>query len=102
VKLVLCNIGPEDADRVARVLVDERRCACVNLLPVRSVYRWEGAVQTESEVTMLIKVAADGVDALRARIQELHPYELPEILVLDVDLAGSLGAYVQWVRDETG
>ncbi|MCO4771565.1 MAG: divalent-cation tolerance protein CutA [Deltaproteobacteria bacterium] len=101
-KLVLSNIGPDDADRVARALIDERRAACVNLTPVRSVYRWEGSVHVDPEVTMLIKVSLDGLDALVARLRELHPYDLPEIVVLDVDVERSLGAYVQWVRDETG
>ncbi len=101
-KLVLSNIGPDDADGVARTLIDERFCACVNLTPIRSVYRWEGAVHVDREVTMLIKVSEEGVEALTGRLGELHPYDLPEILVLDVDVERSLQAYVQWVRDETG
>ena len=101
-KLVLSNIGSDDADDVARTLIDERRCACVNLTPIRSVYRWEGSVHVDPEVTMLIKVSEEGVDALTGRLRELHPYDLPEILVLDVDVERSLQAYVQWVRDETG
>ena len=74
----------------------------MNLLPVRSVYRWEGRVQVDSEATMLIKVAADAVDRLVAELVRLHPYDLPEIVVPPVDPGASLGAYVDWVRAESG
>jgi periplasmic divalent cation tolerance protein len=101
-RLVLSNLPPADADRIASALVEERLAACVNLLPVTSVYRWKGEVCREPETTALIKVAEEGLDALKARLLELHPYELPEILALPIDAAASLAAYVQWVRDETG
>lgn len=100
-RIVLSNIGPDDAERVAQAIVSERLAACVNLLPVRSIYRWEGKVQNDAETTMLIKVSAAGVDALVAGLKELHPYDVPEIVVLEVDAAASLGAYVDWVRAET-
>lgn len=100
-RIVLSNIGPDDAERVATALVGERLAACVNLLPVRSIYRWDGAVQNDAETTMLIKVSADGVERLVASLKELHPYDVPEIVVLDVDAGASLGAYVDWVRAET-
>ena len=101
VRLVLSNISPDHAARVARALVDERVAACVNLTPITSVYRWEGAVQTDPEVTMLIKVSEVGLDRLVSRLRDLHPYDLPEILVLPVDVDRSLAEYVAWVRDET-
>ncbi len=100
-RLVLSNLPPEHADRIAATLVEERLAACVNLLPVRSVYRWKGETCREDEITAFIKVRADGVDALRRRLVELHPYELPEVLALPVDAAGSLEAYIQWVRAES-
>ena len=100
-KIVLSNVPPDKADGIATALVEERLAACVNLLPVRSVYRWQGAVQHDAEVTLLIKVAADRVQALRERIRALHPYELPEVLVVDVDLERSLPEYVEWVRAES-
>ncbi len=99
--IVLSNIGPDDADAVARALVEERLAACVNLLPVRSVYRWEGTIHTDPEVTMLIKVGVDALDRMTARLRELHPYDLPEIVVLPVDAARSLAEYVAWVRAES-
>ena len=97
--LVLCNCAPADAPGIARSLVEERLAACVNILPgVTSVYVWEGAVQEETEATLLIKVSAARRDALTARLAELHPYDVPEILVLDPDVAASSQAYVAWVR----
>jgi periplasmic divalent cation tolerance protein len=101
VKIVLSNLPPERADAIARTLVEERLAACINLLPIRSVYRWQGAVAEEPEVTLLIKVAADRVAVLTERLRGLHPYELPEILVLDIDQAHSLSEYVAWVRSES-
>lgn len=84
--------------QLAETLVTERLAACVNLIPkVRSVYRWEGAVQFNSEVMLLIKTTDARYPALRARLMELHPYELPELLVVQPD--SGLPAYMQWVED---
>lgn len=97
--VVLCNCPPERAADVAKPLVAEGLAACVNVIPgVRSFYVWDGAIQDEVESTLLIKVAAERVDALRARIRELHPYTVPEILALPVDVARSHPDYVAWVR----
>jgi periplasmic divalent cation tolerance protein len=83
---------------LARVLVEERLAACVNILPsMVSIYRWKGAVEEDHEHQMVIKTTADRVPALEARLRQLHPYELPEFLVLDV--AGGGAAYLTWVRD---
>ena len=97
--VVLCNCPPDRAVDIARPLVAEGLAACVNILPgVRSLYVWDGAVHDEAETTLLIKVAADKVDALRERLRALHPYEVPEILALPVDTARSDPDYVAWVR----
>ena len=98
--LVLCNVPPDKADAIADQLVAEHLAACVNLSFVRSVYRWQGEVQHDAEVTLWIKVSSARVDNLRARLVELHPYELPEVLVFDADKEHSLAAYVQWVNQE--
>lgn len=100
-RIVLTNIAPKDAGVLARRLVRDRLAACVNLLPVRSVYRWEGAVQEEEEATLLIKVSEAGLTRLVTALEELHPYDVPEIVVLEVDVERSLDAYVDWVREET-
>lgn len=86
--------------RIARTLVDERLAACANLLPaVQSVYRWQGQVHEASEVLLLIKTAQDRLDALRARLVALHPYELPELVAVEV--AAGLPAYLDWICAET-
>jgi periplasmic divalent cation tolerance protein len=88
------------AERLARTLVDARIAACVQLLPgVRSVYRWEGAVEAADEVLLLVKTWDDRLGALTEAIRAAHPYALPEIMA--VPAVGGLAAYLDWVRDET-
>ena len=101
VRLVLSTCpDAETADRMARALVDERLAACVSTLPgVVSTYRWQGRVEQSREVQLLIKTSPDRLDALTTRLLELHPYELPEVLV--VETAGGLAAYADWVADQT-
>jgi periplasmic divalent cation tolerance protein len=99
VRIVLTTIGSEtDALALARALVDERLAACVNVLPTMvSIYRWKGSVEQDKEHQVVIKTASDRLPALEARLRQLHPYELPEFLVLD--LAGGGAAYLAWVRE---
>ena len=99
VVLVLTTLGGDaDAPAFARTLVDGRLAACVNILPgVTSVYRWKGAVEQDREQLLVIKTTADRVSALEARVRELHPYELPEFLV--VPATGGSPAYLAWVGD---
>jgi periplasmic divalent cation tolerance protein len=102
VRIVLTTIGSESAGLVlARALVDERLAACVNVLPsMASVYRWKGSVEQDNEHQVVIKTAADRLPALEARLRELHPYELPEFLVLEV--GGASAAYLAWVLESAG
>lgn len=99
--IVLSNVPPDHSERIARALVEERLVACANWFPIKSAYRWNGELCVDEEHTMLLKVAKERVEALEARLRELHPYELPEIVVLEVDAARSLEAYVAWVRAES-
>jgi periplasmic divalent cation tolerance protein len=86
---------------LGRALVEERLAACANLVPqVTSIYRWEDAVQEDSEVLMVVKTSAGRVAALTERVLALHPYEVPEVLVLPVE-SGS-AAYLDWVRASVG
>ncbi|MCK6552190.1 divalent-cation tolerance protein CutA [Myxococcota bacterium] len=89
--------APEAAARdLARQLVARRLAACVNIVPqVRSVYAWKGEVHEDVESLLVIKVARAGFEALRAAVIELHPYELPEVIALDVPLAHE--PYAAWV-----
>jgi periplasmic divalent cation tolerance protein len=99
VRLVLCNCPPDRADEIARRLVDQGLAACVSRTPVTSTYRWKGELCVEPEVQLTIKVAADRVAKLREALRAMHPYEVPEIVVVPVDTEASLGAYVKWVRE---
>ena len=90
----------ETGARLARSLVEERLAACANLVPgVRSIYRWEGRVQEDAEVLLVLKTRAERVDALAARVSELHPYDMPEVVALPA--VGGSRAYLDWVRGES-
>jgi len=98
--VVLTTMPDDDArtDELARTLVDERLAACVSVYgPMTSTYRWKGGIERDMERQVVIKTTADRLDALRRRLPALHPYELPEFLVLSVD-QGSDG-YVAWVEE---
>jgi periplasmic divalent cation tolerance protein len=99
--IVLTTLGADtDASSLARTLVEECLAACVNVLPpMSSTYRWKGAVEQEREQQLVIKTTAARLPALEARLRDLHPYELPEFLVLTV-AAGS-EAYLRWVAEST-
>jgi periplasmic divalent cation tolerance protein len=87
------------AASVARMLIDEQLCACVNIVPaVRSIYRWQGAICDEPEVLAIVKTTDERVAALQARLVELHPYEVPEALV--VPTIGGHAPYLAWVAGE--
>ena len=99
IAVVLTTMPDDDArtDELARTLVDERLAACVSVYgPMTSTYRWKGGIERDMERQVVIKTTADRLDALRRRLPALHPYELPEFLVLSVD-QGSDG-YVAWVE----
>ena len=89
--------GKLDAIALGRTLVEEGLAACVNVLPpMESVYRWQGSVHQDAERQLVIKTRAERLDALYGRLRTLHPYEVPEFLVLPVS-SGSPG-YLEWVR----
>jgi len=101
VRVILCNAPPDQAERIARALVDARLAACVNLVPgVISIYRWKGNVEREPETTMLIKTHEDRVASLMDELKKLHPYEVPEMVVLPVEDVNE--AYAKWIAEETG
>ena len=84
------------AAEIARALVTEGLAACVNIVPqVRSIYKWEGELCDASEVLCVIKTRADQVEALRERLVALHPYDVPELVVLDV--TGGHEPYLSWI-----
>lgn len=89
-----------DAIAFARTLVAERLAACVSVLsPMQSIFQWQGTIEDTQERQLLIKTVADRVPALDARVRALHPYDVPEFLVLPITDGGS--PYLTWVRDST-
>jgi periplasmic divalent cation tolerance protein len=88
----------ERGEAIARALVDERLAACVNALPpMTSIYRWQGDVAVEAERQLIIKTLRRQVPALEKRLHELHPYDVPEFLVLDV--MGGAERYLAWLEE---
>lgn len=99
--VVFMTVPPEKAESIGRVLVEERLVACVNLLPqVRSIYRWKGIVEADGETLCLMKTTRALFERLRARVVELHPYEVPEIIA--VEISEGHPPYLAWLRDSIG
>jgi periplasmic divalent cation tolerance protein len=98
-RLVLTTTAnPEEAARLARVLIEERLAACATLIPaVQSIFRWKGEIESSTETLLLIKTGPDQLAALQARLHELHSYQTPEFLVLKVDAASQ--PYLDWLEE---
>jgi len=91
----------ETADKLGEALVGERLAACVNVVGgVRSTYRWKGAVERDDELLCLCKTTRAGFERLRARVVELHPYELPEVIALPI--AAGHAPYLDWITASVG
>lgn len=89
------------ADRLARILVRERLAACAQIAgPISSIYRWQGTVEQASECYCHLKTTAERLPALRARIRELHPYEVPEIIA--VPIVDGDASYLRWIEESVG
>src|SRR4029453_5541236 len=99
--IVLTTISRSvDGRELASILVSERLAACVNVLPeMDSIYRWQGAVETERERQVIIKTTEERVEALKVRLHQIHPYEVPEFVV--VPIAGGSERYLGWLREST-
>ncbi|AUR51030.1 divalent-cation tolerance protein CutA [Aquella oligotrophica] len=99
--LVLCNTpNKETAHKLAKLLLVEKLCACVNILPqVESLYLWDNKLEETTEVSMLIKTTKDCYPELEKAIKENHPYDVPEIITLDI--AAGLPEYLGWINQST-
>jgi periplasmic divalent cation tolerance protein len=102
IRLILTTFSDENAAfAVVRSLLDERLIACGTLIPgVRSLYRWKGAIEESSEVQVLLKTSCDRAALCMARLEQLHPYEVPEIMELEPKAVS--GPYAEWIRDFSG
>lgn len=98
--LVFCTFPDvEKARQIGTILVESQLAACVNLCPrIESIYRWQGAVERAEETLAILKTTKDGFAKLEARLKELHPYEVPEIVAVKPEAVSA--AYAAWVRDE--
>lgn len=98
-RIVLTTCGSEEeAERIARYLVENLLAACVNVIPhIKSVYRWQNKVESEQEWLLVVKTTAKNFDQVREAIRGLHSYELPECVSIAID-DGSV-AYLQWIDD---
>lgn len=99
--VLLCTVPNLEIGRsIARAVVNERLAACVNLVPgLTSIYRWEGAVQEDQEVLLVLKTRPERVERLTGSLIELHPYDVPEVLTFPT--TGGHDAYLAWIRAET-
>lgn len=100
-RIVLCTAGSEDeARKIARHLVEQRLAACVNIVPhIESIYRWQGKVESSAEWLLLIKTTAEKFSEVLDAIRQLHSYELPECLSIDIDDGSA--AYLEWIDQST-
>jgi len=100
--VALCAVGSaEDAERIARALVERRVAACVNVVPgVTSYYRWKGEIARDGEWLLVMKTTADRFEALREAVVELHPYDVPEVGALPVERGHA--PYLDWIERSVG
>ena len=97
--VILSTAPASEAGDLARYLVDRHLAACVNVMPVQSFYRWEGAVYHEPEDLLIIKTTADLAERVTTTICSHHPYQVPEVIVLPI-VNGSV-PYLAWIREMT-
>jgi periplasmic divalent cation tolerance protein len=98
--IVLSTVPESESSRIAGTLVSERLVACVNAAPVQSCYRWKGEICRDREELLVMKTRESLFPRIMARLRELHPYEVPEILAVPV--WGGYRGYLEWVLGETG
>jgi periplasmic divalent cation tolerance protein len=99
-RLIFATCTPDEAESIARTLLEERLVACANLIPgVTSLYWWDDEITLDEEVMMWMEAAAESVDAATERLRELHPAEVPKIVVLDPESVDP--DYISWLREVT-
>ena len=100
-RIVLTTAGsPQEAEKIARALVERRLAACVNIVPqIQSVYRWKDKIEQETEWLLIIKTKGTVFESVADAIKELHSYELPECVMLEVDSGSE--RYLNWIRENT-
>jgi periplasmic divalent cation tolerance protein len=98
IMVVLCTVPQESAQNIAKELINRHLAACVNILPVRSVYQWEGSVCNEPEELLIIKTTSESTRELTEVLVKIHPYDIPEVICLPV--TQGYEGYLAWVTGE--
>ena len=98
-RVVISTAGTEEeGERIAKSLLERKLCACVNLVPkVRSFYRWEGAIQDDAEVLLIMKTTKEKLQRLSEHLAEIHSYDVPEVLAVAVDQGRA--SYLEWLAE---
>lgn len=98
-RVVLTNCGSiEEARKIARALVERKIAACVNIVPgIESIYRWKGEIESATEFMLLIKTVANALPSLHETLGELHSYEVPECV--EIEISGGSAAYLKWIQE---
>ena len=100
-RLVISTSKIDDAAFLAKKLIEEHLAACVNVVPgIKSFYIWDDKLEEESEALLLIKTTAAHVEQLTARLRELHPYEVPEIISIEIAKGEGNPDYLNWVKEQ--
>jgi len=89
----------EEAKRIGKTLVEEKLAACVNIHPIKSIYRWGGGIEEEEETALLVKTKAELADEVIERVKELHSYEVPCIVSLPIEKGNP--DYLKWIKEST-
>jgi len=98
--VLFCTASVDESDKIAKMLVEERLAACVNITAVQSHYRWQGELCEDSEALLIIKTGKSRVDKIIKRIKDMHSYDVPEIIALPI-VAG-YDKYLEWVDKSVG
>lgn len=97
--LLTTTPGREEAAKIAKLLIDEKLAACVQLLPIESFYVWQGKTQNEAEILLLVKTRSALFDTAIARIKAVHSYSVPEIVAMP--FSAGFGGYFDWIGEST-
>ena len=98
--VLFCTASVDESEKIARVLIEEKLAACVNITDVDSYYRWEGEFCEDNEALLIIKTVKSKVNKIIERIKEVHSYDVPEIIALPI-VAG-YDKYLEWVDESVG
>lgn len=94
-KIVLITSSENEGYKIAEILVKERLVACVNIIPIQSIYSWKDKIESDKENLLIIKTKSSLIEKLKKKIKEIHSYENPELIVLSIE--DGLPAYLNWI-----